>query len=166
MAGVGGLPGRERKRWARWRAGALPELFERQSGRCAACGYPVDLGADGRGPDGPSVDHVVPLHDGGDLIPDDTTGVRLVHKRCNTARGNRTRAASARNGSARDQAAAVRQLVEKSRDADKLREKLIDGQVFSSDAVTCPKYPRDQRCRVCRHADGCGQHRPGDQRDD
>jgi len=104
-AGIGRLTTQERKRWERYRVRVLPELWERQAGACAICGYPVDLGGDGRRGDGASVDHVHPLHDGGDLIPEDTSALRLVHKRCNTARGNRTRAVSVRRGHLRDDAA-------------------------------------------------------------
>lgn len=75
-------------------------------GSCPSCGngrgvlrgvrVPRRPRGEGRRGDGASVDHVVPLHAGGALIPQDTSGVRLVHTRCNTARGNRTRGRSPR----------------------------------------------------------------------
>ena len=101
--GIGRLPNAQRHQWSRYRARVLPELWERQGGVCAACGGAVDLGVDGRRPDGASVDHVLPLHDGGQLIPDSTSGVRLVHTRCNAARANRTRRQSIRRGWTRDE---------------------------------------------------------------
>ena len=83
----------------------VPELFETQGGACAICGQAIDLGADGRRGDGATLDHAHPRHDGGDLIPADPALVRLVHNRCNVARGNRTRARSLKFGTLRDQPA-------------------------------------------------------------
>lgn len=122
----------------------LPELWERQAGACAVCGYAVDLGADGRTPEGPSVDHVHALHDGGDLIPETNDGVRLVHTRCNTARGNRSRARSTRIGMRRDQPQPQPQSVALTATARKTMsmisddEKLSASQDFSAGVVTCP----------------------------
>ena len=88
----------DRAAWERYRRRVVPELYERQGGRCALCGVAIDLEADGRGSDGASVDHVHPLVLGGALIPDATDAVRLVHKRCNSARGNNSRRATRNAG--------------------------------------------------------------------
>lgn len=81
----------DRNTWAAFRRRALPILWERQAGRCALCGEPVDLEAPGSGARGAAVDHVEPLMAGGELIPP-MDAVRLVHKGCNSAQANRDRA--------------------------------------------------------------------------
>ena len=133
------MSARDRHRWSRYRALVLPELWERQGGVCAVCHYPVDMGGDGRRPDGPSVDHIDPLHDGADVIPEDSTGVRLVHKRCNTARGNRTRVYARLADQRRANARTIEPLAATDDRAEEKTEILIDGRVFSESSLTPPK---------------------------
>lgn len=61
-------------------------LFERDGGICWLCGGLCDLGADPNSDKYPSVDHVVPIADGG---LDEWDNVRLAHRWCNTKRGDR-----------------------------------------------------------------------------
>lgn len=64
------------------------EIFERDGWICrvAGCGKPVDRTVGRRHPDGPTIDHVIPLSRGG---KDDVTNVVTAHWRCNRAKGNR-----------------------------------------------------------------------------
>jgi 5-methylcytosine-specific restriction endonuclease McrA len=55
---------------------------------CARCGHPINLALDARHPLSFTLDHIVPLSLGGDLL--DPGNVRSMHRRCNSARGNRT----------------------------------------------------------------------------
>lgn len=61
-------------------------LYERDGGVCWLCGGLCDLGADPNSDKYPSVDHVVPIADGG---LDEWDNVRLAHRWCNTKRGDR-----------------------------------------------------------------------------
>ena len=88
---IGQRPNRERGAWNAYRRRVLPMLWDRQGGVCLLCGYPIDLEADGRRPDGPSIDHIQPLMHGGQLIPESDHDVRLVHTSCNSSRGGRLR---------------------------------------------------------------------------
>lgn len=54
---------------------------------CDLCGERVDLGTDGRRPDGPTVHHAVPLAEGGDFWK----GWMLAHRRCNLKAGSHSK---------------------------------------------------------------------------
>ena len=58
---------------------------------CALCGGPIRYDITGpeagKHPDAFTLDHVVPLSLGGELL--DITNARAAHRRCNSARGNR-----------------------------------------------------------------------------
>ncbi len=55
---------------------------------CWLCGHDIDLTLDARCPLSFTLDHLVPLSLGGDLL--DPANARSAHRRCNSARGNRT----------------------------------------------------------------------------
>jgi 5-methylcytosine-specific restriction endonuclease McrA len=55
---------------------------------CARCGHTINLSLDARHPLSFTLDHIVPLSLGGDLL--DPGNARSMHRRCNSARGNRT----------------------------------------------------------------------------
>ena len=74
-----------RAAWVEYRRRVLPELFARQSGVCPVCDKPLDREAPSLSREGLTVDHVVPLALGGDLIPADISGVRLLHRGCNSS---------------------------------------------------------------------------------
>lgn len=62
----------------------LAEVVDRDGQMCGICGLWVDVELSGRDPQGPTVDHVVPLSRGGaDVIEN----VRLAHWICNVRRG-------------------------------------------------------------------------------
>lgn len=62
----------------------LHELAERDSRRCHICGRTVDMLRSGMHDRGPTVDHLVPLSDGG---RDELANVALAHRGCNVRRG-------------------------------------------------------------------------------
>jgi hypothetical protein len=71
---------------AQWKANDLP---------CGICGQPIDWSASGRTSYGASVDHINPRHQTGQtLVPIEE--LRVVHNKCNAARGNRTRSKGAK----------------------------------------------------------------------
>ncbi|MFJ1581569.1 HNH endonuclease [Streptomyces sp. NPDC088182] len=59
---------------------------------CWLCGHNIDYGIRGplagKHPAAFTLDHLVPLSRGGDLL--DPANARSAHRRCNSARGNRT----------------------------------------------------------------------------
>lgn len=57
------------------------------TGVCWICLGLVDTTIDGRLPEGPTLDHVIPRSKGGD--PLDPNNARLAHKSCNSSKGNR-----------------------------------------------------------------------------
>lgn len=65
----------------------LGELGERDKWVCQLCGGQVLESLSGMHPDGPTVDHIVPLSRGG---WDGWDNVQLAHRRCNLAKGNRS----------------------------------------------------------------------------
>ena len=95
----GGVPGGDRYknqrkmslRRARLRA-ALVEvvdpltLFTRDGWRCHICGKRVRQDLPGNHPAGPTIDHLIPLSQGGDHSYANTA---LAHRRCNVAKGVR-----------------------------------------------------------------------------
>lgn len=56
---------------------------------CSVCGGLVDKTLSGRHPDGPTLEHPLALHDGGEEL--DIDNARLAHLRCNSAKENRQR---------------------------------------------------------------------------
>jgi 5-methylcytosine-specific restriction endonuclease McrA len=54
---------------------------------CWLCGHNIDTSLDPRHPMSWTLDHVVPLSRGGDLL--DRANARSAHRRCNSAKGNR-----------------------------------------------------------------------------
>ena len=74
--------GRSGRPWRRLRAQVLAEET-----RCWLCGHPVDRTLPGAHPQGPTVDHIIPLSRGGN--PLDRNNARLAHRRCNVTRGAR-----------------------------------------------------------------------------
>jgi 5-methylcytosine-specific restriction endonuclease McrA len=71
----------------------MPELRARADDRCELCGEPIDWEAPPRSRRSVSVDHIVPLHAGGQQCPP-VEELRLAHVGCNAQRGARTRARS------------------------------------------------------------------------
>jgi 5-methylcytosine-specific restriction endonuclease McrA len=55
---------------------------------CWICGHHIDLTLDARSAWSFTLDHMIPLSKGGDLL--DPANARSAHRRCNSARGNRT----------------------------------------------------------------------------
>lgn len=56
-------------------------------GVCCLCGQPLNLTVNGNHPDGPTLEHVIPVSRGGS--PDDPRNLSSSHRRCNVSRGNR-----------------------------------------------------------------------------
>ena len=52
---------------------------------CAYCGQPIDLTLPGTHPDGPTVDHLIPVSRGGTDTP---SNLAPMHQRCNAAKRN------------------------------------------------------------------------------
>ncbi|MFM9681115.1 HNH endonuclease [Streptomyces brasiliscabiei] len=72
--------GRPYRRLVDWlRAQRLP---------CWICGHNIGYDLDARHPLSFTLDHLVPLSRGGDLL--DRANARPAHRRCNSSRGNRT----------------------------------------------------------------------------
>ncbi|MEU5133426.1 HNH endonuclease [Streptomyces californicus] len=65
----------------------LVAAVKAQGDPCARCGHNIDPTLDARHPLSFTLDHVVPLSRGGDLL--DPANARSMHRRCNSARGNR-----------------------------------------------------------------------------
>ncbi|MFD4858939.1 HNH endonuclease [Streptomyces atratus] len=64
----------------------LLQIAERDRGRCGLCGGPVLMAAKVPHPKAPTIDHVVPVSEGGD---DTRANVQLAHFRCNSVKGAR-----------------------------------------------------------------------------
>lgn len=75
--------GRAGRPWRRHRQ----QLLDSPATICEWCGQPVDKTLSGRNRWGPSADHIDPLGFGGQPLGE----IRLMHNRCNTARGNHLR---------------------------------------------------------------------------
>lgn len=78
-------------RWRQLRARVLDE-----EDVCYWCGLPVDKDLPGTHPAGPSVEHLLPLAQGGSLL--DRDNVTLAHLGCNVSRGSRARPGNRRRG--------------------------------------------------------------------
>ena len=61
------------------------EIFERDNWTCHICGQLVDRALSGRSPMGATIDHLVPLYEGGQHS---RANVALAHNSCNAKRGN------------------------------------------------------------------------------
>lgn len=62
------------------------EIFERDGWRCHLCGKKVDPAVSRRTPEGASIDHLIPLSEGGADTP---ANVATAHNRCNREKGIR-----------------------------------------------------------------------------
>lgn len=62
------------------------EIAERDGSRCGICKGPVDMSLSGRDEQGPTIDHITALANGGH---DTLDNVQLAHRACNTAKGDR-----------------------------------------------------------------------------
>ncbi|WP_196217855.1 HNH endonuclease [Streptomyces blattellae] len=82
---------KNRRRRAAKRGGAsepytLVEIAARDRARCGLCGGRVAMKRVAPHPKAPTIDHVVPVAEGGD---DTRANVQLAHFRCNSAKGAR-----------------------------------------------------------------------------
>ena len=66
---------------------------------CARCGGYINPKLDPRSPWSFTLDHIVPLSRGGSLL--DPANARSAHRRCNSAKGNRTDARAPQRASRR-----------------------------------------------------------------
>lgn len=66
---------------------SLAEIADRDGWRCQLCGRLVSRTARYPAPTSPSIDHIIPLSQGGSDLK---SNVQLSHFRCNAAKGNRT----------------------------------------------------------------------------
>ena len=64
----------------------IQDIGDRDCWLCQLCGQPVDRLLSGRDPQGPTVDHILPISKGGQ---DTLENVQLAHHRCNSLKGNR-----------------------------------------------------------------------------
>lgn len=60
------------------------QLADRDGARCHICGKRVDMKMSGMAPKGPTVDHLIPVADGG---TNDPANLALAHRDCNVRRG-------------------------------------------------------------------------------
>lgn len=72
---------------------SLFELYERDQGRCGLCGLDVAWNPGGNGNYDPSIDHVIPLVEGG---PHSYANTQLAHRVCNSRKGSSTEERHAR----------------------------------------------------------------------
>lgn len=83
---------KRRRYWLERRAYAVGEriapldIYERDAWRCGICGEVVDSGLPSSHPDGPTLDHVIPLARGGSHT---SANVQLAHSRCNSGKRDR-----------------------------------------------------------------------------
>jgi HNH endonuclease len=77
--------------WTKHVARLMPELRARADDCCELCGEPIDWEAPPRSRRSVSVDHIIPLHAGGQQLPP-VEELRLAHVSCNARRGALTRA--------------------------------------------------------------------------
>lgn len=62
----------------------MSEIAERDGWRCHICSKSVNKKLPGTDPNGPTIDHLVPISDGGADVPEN---VALAHRACNVRRG-------------------------------------------------------------------------------
>ena len=62
----------------------VAEIALRDGGRCHLCGKKVDMRLDGNDQRGPTIDHLLPVSQGGDDVREN---VALAHRDCNILRG-------------------------------------------------------------------------------
>lgn len=62
-------------------------VLRASGGVCVLCGKPIDMSLSGRHPDGPTLEHIVPVDRGGD--PTSPYNLGASHMRCNATRGNK-----------------------------------------------------------------------------
>jgi 5-methylcytosine-specific restriction endonuclease McrA len=55
---------------------------------CWLCGHDIGYGLDAKHPMSFTLDHLIPLSRGGQLL--DKANARAAHRRCNSSKGNRT----------------------------------------------------------------------------
>ncbi|MGW7085029.1 HNH endonuclease [Streptomyces sp. NPDC054871] len=77
----------------------LCTLIRAQGDPCWICGHNIDLTLDARDPWSWTLDHAVPISRGGSLL--DPANARSAHRRCNSARGNRTTTSTPQRASRR-----------------------------------------------------------------
>jgi hypothetical protein len=65
---------------------SLAEIGDRDGWRCHLCSRRVDRTLPGSRPDGPTIDHLIPIADGG---TDEPANVALAHRSCNVKRGRK-----------------------------------------------------------------------------
>lgn len=63
------------------------EVIAASGGICLLCGEPMRLDLPGTHPDGPTLEHIIPVSRGGH--PTDRRNQAASHLRCNVARGDR-----------------------------------------------------------------------------
>lgn len=63
------------------------EVIASSGGVCLLCGEPMRLDLPGTHPDGPTLEHIIPVSRGGH--PTDRRNQAASHLRCNVARGDR-----------------------------------------------------------------------------
>ena len=61
-------------------------IFDRDGWVCGICSLPVDRAVAFPDPGAPTLDHVIPMSQGGGHV---ASNVQLAHFYCNTAKGNR-----------------------------------------------------------------------------
>ena len=66
----------------------LVDGLRRRGDPCWICGHSIPPGLDARHALSFTLDHLIPLSRGGDLL--DPANARAAHRKCNSARGNRT----------------------------------------------------------------------------
>lgn len=65
---------------------SLFKLYKRDGGKCWLCGKQCDYDAESNSNNYPSIDHVIPIAEGG---KDEWSNIRLAHRLCNTLKGAR-----------------------------------------------------------------------------
>ena len=82
-----GKPGdlRSTKAWKRMRK----QVLHTRPNVCSICGQTIDLRLPGTHRMGPTVDHIVAIHDGGEAL--DPANLAPAHNRCNAGKENKQR---------------------------------------------------------------------------
>jgi len=77
---------KSQKRRAAGRPVGLSDVVAARGRKCHICHRQIDLNLSGRHPQGPSIDHILPVSMGG---TNDLANLNIAHRVCNTRRGNR-----------------------------------------------------------------------------